>query len=758
MKRFFCFAMIFAFLLVQVVFTVNADPQTTITVQIGNEIMTVNGNTQEVDPGRGTVPVILEARTLLPIRVMIESLGGVVDWVEAEKRVTIEMDGNVIELSMANPQYKEALVFMGVGKPYETIGFHEGSKSMTVNSETVTNDVPAIIINARTYMPLRFISENVGCEVLWEDATKTVTVLYGGSTEPTTIPQPTTIVPTNVPTTIPTGTVIPTPTPTDTVSPTTEPTDTVIPTTEPTDTVIPTPTPTTSGPVQMEHRAWQLHINDISWIKNMIDNASSLDINTIQLSHDIIMNYADLESTAVQSVVNEAADYASSKGIETYAWVHEFNAIPSSYMTGGKIDFDNPELWTYLEERYDDMFTNKAPSLSGIVLTFHETDYTVYKDEEISSSKPPDERTAILIENILNFCKKHGKKLIVRTFAYEPSEVEDIGAAFEILSQHIGLDPDMTIMSKEVPHDFHLHYPHNPRLGNVSGFNQILETDLGAEFYGQSLVPFDQTEYVKYRLDHGKANGIIGAVARVERNKEGRQGYPCWGTLSEISIYTFSRMLYYDLDVDIDTLRLEWIKARFGDNPGAPHILEAYRKTLDIYKNAYFFNKEWIANHSAIPSFDYANKHIERNSVGEWSGIQADIQRQQDLLSGKESKITEVNNEKDVAVQLCDEALSDLAQAQSHLNASDYNELQEGFQFLKDVVLAYKYQANVLIRYYYYKNSGSGLSDVENAISEMLSHADYLESTYGSNNYLIDGRGTASGNLQEFADDISGML
>ena len=242
MKKYLCFAMIFALLFVQAIFTVSADPQVTITVQIGNEIMSVNGNTQEVDPGRGTVPVILEARTLLPIRVMIESLGGVVGWVDEDKLVTIDMDGNSIKLSMANPQYKEALVFMGVGKPYETIGFHEGSKSMTVNGEMIKNDVPAIIINERTFMPLRFISENVGCEVLWEDATKTVTVLYEGSTEPTTIPQPTTISPSIAPTEIlPTVTTV-LPSITTTLPPTVS--TTIQPSQTPTLTPVPSETPT----------------------------------------------------------------------------------------------------------------------------------------------------------------------------------------------------------------------------------------------------------------------------------------------------------------------------------------------------------------------------------------------------------------------------------------------------------------------------------------------------------------------------------
>lgn len=47
--------------------------------------MTVNGVTREIDPGRGTSPVIVNGRTLLPIRAIIEALGGSVAWDQAAK-------------------------------------------------------------------------------------------------------------------------------------------------------------------------------------------------------------------------------------------------------------------------------------------------------------------------------------------------------------------------------------------------------------------------------------------------------------------------------------------------------------------------------------------------------------------------------------------------------------------------------------------------------------------------------------------------
>ena len=128
-----------------------SDKNVEIKLTIGDPIMSVNGVSMEVDEGRGTKPVIVNSRTLLPIRAVVESLGGVIGWEGTEKKVTINIDGSTIELWINN-------------------------KNMLVNGIEIENDVAPIIINSRTFLPLRFVAENAGCEVGWEDATKTVTI------------------------------------------------------------------------------------------------------------------------------------------------------------------------------------------------------------------------------------------------------------------------------------------------------------------------------------------------------------------------------------------------------------------------------------------------------------------------------------------------------------------------------------------------------------------------------------------------------
>jgi len=56
--------------------------KTVITLQPDNSYMTVNNVSQEIDPGRGTKPVIIPAwsRTVVPIRAIVEALGGTIEW------------------------------------------------------------------------------------------------------------------------------------------------------------------------------------------------------------------------------------------------------------------------------------------------------------------------------------------------------------------------------------------------------------------------------------------------------------------------------------------------------------------------------------------------------------------------------------------------------------------------------------------------------------------------------------------------------
>lgn len=102
--------------------------------------------------------VIVESRTMVPVRVVAETLGSTVDWDAETKTVTFTQDAMTAS--------------MVVGDTKLTIAVDDVVSDMAV-------DVPASIINSRTMVPIRFLSETFGYGVEWDAETKTVNVTAG---------------------------------------------------------------------------------------------------------------------------------------------------------------------------------------------------------------------------------------------------------------------------------------------------------------------------------------------------------------------------------------------------------------------------------------------------------------------------------------------------------------------------------------------------------------------------------------------------
>ncbi len=135
----------------------NSKSSTIIMLQINNPQITVNGISKPID-AQGSRPIIKNNRTLLPIRVIIESLGGSIRWNGKTREVTIELNGHSIVLKIGS-----------------NIALVDGIKTKI---DPKDSKVVPIIINGRTYLPLRFIAEHLGATVDWDGATKTVTLYY----------------------------------------------------------------------------------------------------------------------------------------------------------------------------------------------------------------------------------------------------------------------------------------------------------------------------------------------------------------------------------------------------------------------------------------------------------------------------------------------------------------------------------------------------------------------------------------------------
>lgn len=118
-------------------------------------------------------PTVVNGRTLVPIRVVSEDMGYKVEWENSQRKVTISDDKTTIEFKIGE---NTALV-NGKKVPMDTKEDESGN--------VVAVDTKAQLIGGRTYVPLRFISENMGATVDWKIEGKT---LYVYITRPGTTP------------------------------------------------------------------------------------------------------------------------------------------------------------------------------------------------------------------------------------------------------------------------------------------------------------------------------------------------------------------------------------------------------------------------------------------------------------------------------------------------------------------------------------------------------------------------------------------
>lgn len=107
----------------------------------------VNGKLIETD----AAPFIENDRTLVPVRVISESLGAMVGWDDDLQRVTIQKDGKTVLLTINSP-------------------------TMLVDREPVFLDVPPRISLGRTFVPVRAVADILGAKVDWDGQNRCVII------------------------------------------------------------------------------------------------------------------------------------------------------------------------------------------------------------------------------------------------------------------------------------------------------------------------------------------------------------------------------------------------------------------------------------------------------------------------------------------------------------------------------------------------------------------------------------------------------
>lgn len=126
--------------LIVIVVSIPVSANTEITVYIDNEKINFD-----------VPPMLVNGRTMAPMRFIFEKLGAEVEWNGETNTASAYKDGKYISIA--------------IGSPYMDTFF-----------KAVKLDVPAMIVDGRTLVPLRAVSEAFKCDVIWDDKNNTVNI------------------------------------------------------------------------------------------------------------------------------------------------------------------------------------------------------------------------------------------------------------------------------------------------------------------------------------------------------------------------------------------------------------------------------------------------------------------------------------------------------------------------------------------------------------------------------------------------------
>ena len=96
-------------------------------------------------------PIIEDGSTLVPMRFLFEQMGADVEWDSETQTATATIENKAVTFSIDNVNAR-------------------------INNKPAKMDVPARLVNGKTMVPLRFLSENMGYDVDWDADSRTAIV------------------------------------------------------------------------------------------------------------------------------------------------------------------------------------------------------------------------------------------------------------------------------------------------------------------------------------------------------------------------------------------------------------------------------------------------------------------------------------------------------------------------------------------------------------------------------------------------------
>ena len=138
--------------MVPAAFAADAKATGAITLTIGSSTMSVNGTATTID-AEGSRATLYKGYTMLPLRSVVENMGGTVSWNAANQQITMKYNGSTVSMTL-------------------------GSKTAYANGVAKSMSVAPFTDNGRTYVWLRSLEFFPSVTVDWRADTRQATVVY----------------------------------------------------------------------------------------------------------------------------------------------------------------------------------------------------------------------------------------------------------------------------------------------------------------------------------------------------------------------------------------------------------------------------------------------------------------------------------------------------------------------------------------------------------------------------------------------------
>jgi hypothetical protein len=421
--------------------------------------------------------------------------------------------------------------------------------------------------------------------------------------------------------------------------------------------------------------AWSAPLRDHTWQLPHADpaviRAADYDVTEIQLSHGIIKAIDQInDDVNVAKNVNMACDLAHALGMDVTVWAKELNIGEDKLDICLDPDGDGKAMWTARREAYRKAF-EICPDIDGVVLQFGSCPTEVWSVRDnacpFNARTLDDERVALTIRIVKEVCDAFGKRVDVRTFNHSPAQLE---AARSGIAQV----PGVRAMIKEVPQDWQVYYPLNPVIGKVGGNDSFIEIDLGAEYWGDNVLPFAMPAYLSRRIRAMQPMGISGVVVRVERGSR-----PALGTTNEINLYAMQRLVA-NPEVDSHQIIRDWVQQRYGleaSTDEARAVMAALGRSFDVGRKMHYVLGQWALEKSSDIPERSRTACLKSKNTPQWDPrYQAWYD---ELRDPTEHTLLKIWQEKAEAVELATKSLADIERARPALKPEDYTTLHRDF-------------------------------------------------------------------------------